>query len=138
MRGYEQLLGLSNAGLARRLGRPLILRFGLLTAGLLAFILAPTVTSHFYHHRFGSLARLKNTIEIGNSYDSLERRFTEFKRDHPASIMTNDRTVHHLLEGPVPAAQQLFIYRKSAFGEAYLQVLFDRDRRVFEISYLVD
>ena len=104
----------------------------------IAFVPGAAVISHVYHHHLSPLARLKNSIEVGDPYASLEPRFNQFHHTYADSTLSRDRTVHHLLKGPVPAAQQLFVYRDSALGEAYLQVLFDRDLRVSEVSYLID
>ena len=104
----------------------------------IAFLTVMAVISHAYLQYLNPLARLKGSIRVGDSYASLEPQIREFRHRHPASTLTSDRTVHHLLKGPVPAAQQLFLYQATVLGEVYLQVLFDDGLKVSEVSYLVD
>lgn len=82
-----------------------------------------------YNYYIFSLARLKNGIEVGDSYQDVLEKFKEYE----AKYQSDDE-----LEA-VYESTELFIYHVNMFDDCQLTVLFDTvNGKVREVRYIGD
>jgi len=81
-----------------------------------------------YNYHLFSLARLKNSIEVGDSYAEVETKFKDYQKDH-----LNNGELHVVID-----KTKLFIYHVNSFDDCQLTVLFSSEQRVKEITYIGD
>lgn len=99
---------------------------GFLTIPLL--IIAIVAWPFIYNYHLFSLARLKNSIEIGDEYALVSVKFEQYKKNHE-----NGSDLQVSIE-----VDQLFIYHVNSFDDCQLTVKFDASGKVVSIAYVGD
>ena len=100
----------------------LLVGFSLLLISLITFF------PFLYNYHFFSLARLKNSIEIGDSYTEVEKKFKDYEEKN---IGDSELDV-------VISKTELFIYHVNIFDDCQLTVLFNSNNMVKEVKYIWD
>jgi hypothetical protein len=94
----------------------------------LGFLFSLGAWPYLYNHHIFSLARLKNSVEIGDDYSLIAKRFDEYDLAHKKN---GDLQV-------VIEESRLFIYHVSTFDDCQLTVSFDTSGKVKNIDYVGD
>jgi hypothetical protein len=102
-----------------------------LLAGLAAALLligALVTWPYIYNYHLFSLAQLKNSIEIGDDYVLVSKKFQDYQQEHKGA---SDLQV-------LIKADRLFIYHVNSFDDCQLTVNFDTNNKVNSIAYIGD
>jgi len=90
----------------------------------IGFVLSP----YIYNHYLFSLARLKNSISIGDDYSLISKKFENYQEKN-----TGNGELYVVIE-----KRKLFIYHVNIFDDCQLTVEFDLNGKVKNVFYIGD
>ena len=120
-----------------RLSVAVLSALGILALLTAALVFYPLVHNHHIH----PLGQLRDDISIGQPYTTVEGLFDDYLERYQSNedlAFSKGKSDWHLFKGPMPEAEQLFLYDLSVFDDLQLQVLFDEAGRVQEINFVGD
>ena len=100
----------------------------LISVSILAIVVVVAAFPFLYNHYIFSLARLKNSISIGDEYPLVVKMFEEYQEKYGI-----DAEIHMKIE-----SSRLFIYHVSVFDDCQLTVNFDNGQKVSNVQYIGD
>ena len=95
-----------------------------------------------YNHYLFPLGQLHKSIEIGDSYDAVYSKFTDYFERYGSAdnevVLNNGFTTEDFYSTPIRSSAYVFLYDVNIFDDIQLGVLFDERRQAKKIFFVGD
>lgn len=113
---------------------------GLAVVITIAVALLSGVGLIFYNHHLSPLAKLRESVAIGEDFESVSTRFKSYEQDHKGDeIQLNNGVVQNGNPEGMPAGTKfLHLYHWVFMDDLQLTVFFDRNNKVCKVAFIGD